>query len=165
MGCSHTTTIDEPLSEKLRIKAIEIFKKIDIKGNGTIDKQGTQQFWKSNFAKLNTEALFDAVDFDKSGDITEDEWMAFWEIVKKNGYSEEEINLELDELMEGKAWVQFKRVDRFIKIDEKRSGSRVKSIVQEEKKKLSIIQSARLHKSKTMQSEGQELLQDQQEQS
>ncbi|CAD8126001.1 unnamed protein product [Paramecium sonneborni] len=164
MGCTHTK-IDESLSEKLRTKAIEIFKKIDIKGNGTIDKQGTQQFWKSNFAKLNTEALFDAVDFDKSGDITEDEWMAFWEIVKQNGYSEEEINLELDELMEGKAWVQFKRVDRFIKIDEKRRGSRVKSIVQEEKKKLSIVQSARLHKSKTMQSEGQELLQEQQEQS
>lgn len=50
---------------------------------------------KSNFAKLNTEALFDAVDFDKSGDITEDEWMAFWEIVKRNGYSEEEISLEV----------------------------------------------------------------------
>ena len=50
---------------------------------------------KSNFAKLNTEALFDAVDFDKSGDITEDEWMAFWEIVKRNGYSDEEINLEV----------------------------------------------------------------------
>ncbi|CAD8076137.1 unnamed protein product [Paramecium primaurelia] len=164
MGCTHTK-VDEPLSEKLRYKAIEIFKKLDIKGNGTIDKQGTEQFWKSNFAKLNTEALFDAVDFDKSGDITEDEWMAFWEIVKQNGYSEEEINMELDELMEGKAWVQFKRVDRFIKIDEKRRGSRVKSIVQEEKRKLSIIQSARLHKSKTMQSEGQELLQEQQEQS
>ena len=50
---------------------------------------------KSNFAKLNTEALFDAVDFDKSGDITEEEWMAFWEIVKENGYSEEEINMEV----------------------------------------------------------------------
>lgn len=31
--------------------------------------------------------------------------------------------------MEGKAWVQFKRVDRFIKIDERRRGSRVRSIV------------------------------------
>ena len=50
---------------------------------------------KSNFAKINTEALFDAVDFDKSGGITEDEWLAFWEIVRKSGYTEEEINEEV----------------------------------------------------------------------
>ncbi|CAD8213713.1 unnamed protein product [Paramecium octaurelia] len=164
MGCT-TAKIHEPLSERLREKASEIFKKLDIKGTGTIDKEGTEQFWKSNFAKLNTEALFEAVDFDKSGDITEEEWMAFWEIVKENGYSEEEINMELDELMDGKAWVQFKRVDRFLKIDEKRRGSRVKSIVQEEKRRLSIIQPARLQKSKTMQSEGHDMQQEIQQQS
>ncbi|CAD8097788.1 unnamed protein product [Paramecium primaurelia] len=164
MGCT-TAKINEPLSQRLRHKASEIFKKLDIKGNGTIDKEGTEQFWKSNFAKLNTEALFEAVDFDKSGDITEEEWMAFWEIVKENGYSEEEINLELDELMDGKAWVQFKRVDRFLKIDEKRRGSRVKSIVQEEKKKLSIIQPARLQKSKTMENEGNDMQQENQQES
>jgi len=37
MGCSYTK-IEEPLSEKLRSKAIIIFNKLDIKGNGTIDK-------------------------------------------------------------------------------------------------------------------------------
>ena len=37
MGCS-STKIVESLSEKLRTKAIEIFKKLDINGNGTIDK-------------------------------------------------------------------------------------------------------------------------------
>jgi hypothetical protein len=50
---------------------------------------------KTNFAKLNTEALFQAVDFDKSGEITEDEWLAFWEIVKKSGHDEQEINEEV----------------------------------------------------------------------
>ena len=49
------------------------------------------KFWKTNFAKLNTEALFNAVNFDKSGEISEGEWLAFWEIVKKSGYSEKEI--------------------------------------------------------------------------
>jgi hypothetical protein len=44
---------------------------------------------------LNTEALFNAVDFDKSGEITEDEWLAFWEIVKKSGHSDKEINEEV----------------------------------------------------------------------
>ena len=30
---------------------------------------------KSNFAKVNTDALFKAVDIDDSGDISEDEWV------------------------------------------------------------------------------------------
>lgn len=45
-------------------------------------------FRKTNFAKLNTEALFKAVNFDKTGEITEGEWLAFWEIVKKSGHTE-----------------------------------------------------------------------------
>ena len=55
----------------------------------------------------------------------------------------------MDELMEGKAWVQFKRVDRFIKTDEKRRSSYVKSIVEEERRKLSVVH-PKLMKSKTM---------------
>ena len=35
-------------------------------------------FRKSNFAKINTKALFEAVDKDKNGAIEYDEWMAFW---------------------------------------------------------------------------------------
>lgn len=35
------------------------------------------------------------MDFDKSGQITEDEWMAFWEIVKKSGYTDREISEEV----------------------------------------------------------------------
>lgn len=50
---------------------------------------------KTNFAKLNTEALFKAVDFDRSGEITKDEWLAFWEIVKKSGHTDAEIEEEV----------------------------------------------------------------------
>ena len=46
---------------------------------------------KSNFAKVNTEALFKAVDTDNSGDITRDEWIWFWQDVKNSGYTDEEI--------------------------------------------------------------------------
>ena len=60
---------------------------------------------KSNFAKINTEALFDAVDFDKSGGITEDEWLAFWEIVRKSGYTEEEINEEVLYFLKNNRWM------------------------------------------------------------
>jgi hypothetical protein len=52
-----------------------------------------------NFAKLNTEALFKDVDFDKSGEITADEWLAFWEIVKKSGHTEAEIEEEVQRLI------------------------------------------------------------------
>ena len=46
---------------------------------------------KSNFAKLNTEALFKAVDADGNGRISEDEWLYFWSEVKASGHSDEEI--------------------------------------------------------------------------
>ena len=46
---------------------------------------------KSNFAKVNTNELFQAVDKDNNGSIEKHEWMAFWEAVKKAGYKEREI--------------------------------------------------------------------------
>ena len=50
---------------------------------------------KSNFAKVNTEELFRAVDLDNNGDISEEEWMEFWQEVKRAGHSEEEIEEEV----------------------------------------------------------------------
>lgn len=52
-------------------------------------------FRKSNFAKLNTNELFNAVDADKNGNISEDEWMDFWREVRKSGHSEKEIESEV----------------------------------------------------------------------
>ncbi|CAD8114834.1 unnamed protein product [Paramecium primaurelia] len=139
MGCGAQKQ-SQGLSPQLRQKALEIFKKIDVNNSGSIDKDETQKFWKTNFAKVNTQALFNAVDFDKSGQITEDEWMAFWEIVKKSGYSDKEIFEELDNLMEGKAWVQFRKVDEFVKRDQLRKKSQVKQIVEDNSKRKSILQ-------------------------
>ena len=50
---------------------------------------------KNNFAKLSTDALFKSVDADNNGAISEDEWMFFWEEVKKAGHTDQEI---LDEV-------------------------------------------------------------------
>jgi hypothetical protein len=50
---------------------------------------------KKNFAKVNTEALFRAVDKDKNGNISEEEWLLFWVFVKRSGHTEEEINEEV----------------------------------------------------------------------
>ena len=69
---------------------------MDVNNSGSIDKQETLKFWSTNFAKLNTQALFNSVDFDKSGEITCDEWLAFWEIVKKSGHTDKEIDNEVN---------------------------------------------------------------------
>lgn len=50
---------------------------------------------KTNFAKLNTEELFRAVDKDGNGAIELHEWIEFWTAVKKAGHSEEEICQEV----------------------------------------------------------------------
>ncbi len=50
---------------------------------------------KSNFAKLNTDALFKAVDADNNGAISEEEWIFFWEEVKKAGHTDKEISEEV----------------------------------------------------------------------
>ena len=46
---------------------------------------------KSNFAKLQTEELFTAVDKDGNGAISEEEWIQFWVKVQESGHSEVEI--------------------------------------------------------------------------
>ena len=51
---------------------------------------------KSNFAKVNTKALFDAVDIDRNGAIEYEEWISFWETVKKAGYGEKDIIREVN---------------------------------------------------------------------
>ncbi|CAD8060964.1 unnamed protein product [Paramecium sonneborni] len=132
MGLCSSMHHQTDLSASLRLKALQIFQKIDKENKGVIDKKTTQQFWQSNFAKINTEALFKAVDFDNSGDITIQEWLTFWKIVKKTGYTEQEINEELDELMQGKAWVQFRVVDQFIQVDKNRRRSQIPQIVMQE---------------------------------
>ena len=43
----------------------------------------------------------------RSGKITYDEWMAFWGNVVRYGYTSAEVEEEVDELLEGGAWVDF----------------------------------------------------------
>ena len=50
------------LSPELEKRVRDIFEKIDADHSGTIDKEETLKYWKSNFAKLNTNEQFNAVD-------------------------------------------------------------------------------------------------------
>lgn len=91
---------------------------MDVDGSKSIDRTETLKYWNSNFAKLNTEELFAAVDKDNNGSISEEEWLQFWVAVKTAGHSEEEITEEvlpayqLDELISGKSWVYFDNVGK-----------------------------------------------------
>ena len=57
------------LSPQLEKRVKDIFEKIDTDHSGAIDKEETLKYWKSNFAKLNTNELFNAVDADGNNEI------------------------------------------------------------------------------------------------
>lgn len=89
--------------EKVRL----VFSKMDKDGSGKIDHQETLSFWKKNFGKLNTDALFQDVDINHDGEIEEGEWIVFWRRVKKMGNTEEEMLEELEAVEKGESWCHF----------------------------------------------------------
>ena len=66
-------------------------------------------FWCKNFPKLNTYDLFQQVDKNGDGLIQIEEWMEFWEYVFENGYTEVEIEKQIDNMMDGGSWEKFKK--------------------------------------------------------
>merc|ERR1711879_42613 len=59
--------------------------------------------------------MFSEVDTDGSGAITSDEFLKFWIQVKASGYKDQDILEELDNLLDGSAWVDFKDTRTTIK--------------------------------------------------
>jgi len=100
MGCK--------LSSKCWDKLEQIFHKMDPDGSDAVTKEEARLFFKGAFGKLSADAMFNEVDVDGSGAITAEEFISFWIHVAKNGYKEQDIVDELDELLEGGAWVDFK---------------------------------------------------------
>ncbi len=90
---------------------MKLFSIIDIDGSNTIDKEETLKFWSSSFAKLNTHELFSQVDKNDDGTIQLDEWVEFWRSVYMSGYTEDEINFELENLINKGSWVKFETAD------------------------------------------------------
>ena len=97
------------MSGVLKRKIIELFQAIDLDNSLSLDKDETLAFWCRNFPKLNTYDLFQQVDKNGDGLIQIDEWMEFWEFVFENGYTEVEIEKQIDSLMRGGSWEKFKK--------------------------------------------------------
>ena len=76
-----------------------------------IDSKEALKHWKTNFGKLSAKEFFAQVDFDGDGQISEEEFVRFWMIVKGHGHSDEEIREELENLQKGELWVGFDDVN------------------------------------------------------
>lgn len=81
---------------------------MDPDGSNAVSKDEARLFFKGAFGKMSADAMFNEVDADGSGAIDSDEFVTFWIHVRKNGYKEQDILDELDELLEGGAWVDWK---------------------------------------------------------
>ena len=83
------------MSKECQGEVLKTFAIFDKDGSKEIDKNEALNHWDSKFGKLSAKELFDQVDFDGDGNISEDEFSRFWRIVKAAGHDEEEILEEL----------------------------------------------------------------------
>ena len=96
------------LSPSVLEKVTALFKKLDDNGDGTVTKAEAQAYWKANWAKVNATAMFNEVDDDGNGEVTFPEWLDFWRnVLAQPDYTEEEVEEELDNMLEGGSWVDW----------------------------------------------------------
>mmetsp|Transcript_97667 Transcript_97667/g.209573 ORF Transcript_97667/g.209573 Transcript_97667/m.209573 type:complete len:415 (-) Transcript_97667:136-1380(-) len=95
------------LSFEARELIKDIFNAIDKDGSDEVTKSEALEFFGDGFGKMSVQAMFDEVDTDESNAISVEEFRAFWEQVKRSGYTNQEIVEELRSLLGGGAWVDF----------------------------------------------------------
>jgi len=96
------------LSAKAWKKVEDLYNKMDNDAEGGITLEEAKSFFSGTFGKLSAEAMFREVDQDSDGTITGKEFAAFWVQVRKAGYSEAQVLEELDDMLEGSTWVDWK---------------------------------------------------------
>jgi len=96
------------LSTKTWKKCEALFKKMDTEGKMTISHENAEAFFTGAFGKVSAKAMFNEVDTDNHGMITAEQFMGFWVQVKGSGYKDKDIQNEIDQLLEGGAWVDWK---------------------------------------------------------
>lgn len=97
------------LSEKLRGKVIQLFSKFDTNDDGCISMEDAEKFWAKSWARVNAHAMFNEVDDDRNGQVTQSEWLDFWRnVVAQPEYTEEEVEEEVDNmLLHNGSWVDW----------------------------------------------------------
>lgn len=97
------------LSSSTWKKCEELFYKIsgsDKEMQITRDK--AQAFFKGAFGLISADAMFNEIDVKHHGIIHAKDFMAFWVQVKSAGYKEKDIMEEIECLMDGNPWVDWK---------------------------------------------------------
>mmetsp|Transcript_3386 Transcript_3386/g.6979 ORF Transcript_3386/g.6979 Transcript_3386/m.6979 type:complete len:125 (+) Transcript_3386:101-475(+) len=97
-----------PLTQELADLIKELFKKMDDDGNGSVTKEEAKKFFKGAFKNVSANAMFNEVDTDINGNISESEFLGFWQQVKDCGYKEDDIMEEVKTLIDGGTWVDWK---------------------------------------------------------
>jgi len=85
-----------------------LFRLLDTDSSNAVTKEEAKTFFSGAFSQLSVDAMFNEVDNDGDGTITAEEFVKFWLQVKHSGYKESDILDELEELIEGGAWVDWK---------------------------------------------------------
>mmetsp|Transcript_108407 Transcript_108407/g.288527 ORF Transcript_108407/g.288527 Transcript_108407/m.288527 type:complete len:263 (-) Transcript_108407:183-971(-) len=94
------------LSGAVSDKVEALYNMMDLDGNRNLTREEASKFFR-RFPEISTHAMFDEVDMDKDGLITAEEFRRFWEQVICNGYAEEDLLSELDDLISGNSWVNY----------------------------------------------------------
>eukprot|EP00406_Dinophysis_acuminata_P079481 CAMPEP_0179253922 /NCGR_PEP_ID=MMETSP0797-20121207/22981_1 /TAXON_ID=47934 /ORGANISM="Dinophysis acuminata, Strain DAEP01" /LENGTH=274 /DNA_ID=CAMNT_0020961801 /DNA_START=255 /DNA_END=1079 /DNA_ORIENTATION=- len=89
-------------------KSEELFRKLCGDGSLILTREKATSFFKGTFTKISVEAMFNEVDVNNHGVITPEEWIAFWLQVKSHGYKDSDIVQELNSMLEGSPWVDWK---------------------------------------------------------
>ena len=90
----------------------EVFGIFDIDGSNAIDKTEALNHWKTAFGRISANEFFSQVDENNDGQISLDEFVTFWRVVKTSGHSEEEIMEELENIQKGESWVGFQNLPK-----------------------------------------------------
>ena len=69
---------------------------MDTDGSKEVDRKEALAYWNGKFAAINAEAMFSCVDRNNDNSIQMDEWLNFWQNVKATGYSDEDIEAEVN---------------------------------------------------------------------
>jgi hypothetical protein len=67
--------------------AFATFDKLDTKKKGKLTAEAIEEYWKGSYAKVYTQVLFREIDLNADGYINKMEWLAYWELVLRSGYS------------------------------------------------------------------------------